>query len=80
MREAPGIREELRILVLGRGVPSPWDLGPSDPVRFSPLEQIVALSEPNFRTHSLQIHCNGSGPKTMTLQMAPSVGKLLVRR
>ena len=37
MREAPGIREELRILVLGQGVPSPWDLGLSDPVRFSPL-------------------------------------------
>ena len=27
-----------RILVLGRGVPSPWDLGPSDPMHFSPLK------------------------------------------
>ena len=32
-REALGMREELGILVLRRGVPSPWDLGPSDPVR-----------------------------------------------
>ena len=31
------MREELGILVLRRGVPSPWDLGPSDPVRFSLL-------------------------------------------
>ena len=36
-REALGMREELGILVFGRGVPSLWDLGPSDPVRFSPL-------------------------------------------
>ena len=35
---------------------------------FSPPKQAVALSEPNFWTHSLQIHCNGLGPKTMTLQ------------
>ena len=31
------MREKLGILVLRRGVPSPWDLGPFDPVRFSPL-------------------------------------------
>ena len=30
------MREELGILVLGRGVPSPRELGPSDPVRFPP--------------------------------------------
>ena len=47
---------------------------------FPPSEQAVALSEPNFRTHSLQIHCNGPGPKTVTLQLAPSVGKLLMRQ
>ena len=68
-REAPGMREELGILVLGWGVPSPWDLGPSDPVHFSPSEQVVALSKPNFRTYSLQIHCNRPGPKTVTLHV-----------
>ena len=61
-------REELGILVLERGVPSPWDVGPPDSVCFSPPKQTVALSEPNFWTHSLQIHCNGLGPKTVTLQ------------
>ena len=45
---------------------------------FPPSEQVVALSQPNFRTHSLQIHYNGPGPKTVTLELAPSVGKLLV--
>ena len=63
------MREELGILVLKRGVPSPWGLGPSDPMRFPPSEQAVILSELNFRTHSLQIHCNGPGPKTMTLHI-----------
>ena len=61
----------------------PGPFGPSDPVRFSfppPLERVVVLSEPNFWTYSLQIHYNGLGPKTVTLQLAPSVGKLLVRR
>ena len=43
-------------------------------------EQVVALSEPNFWTHSLQIHCDGPGQKTAILQLAPSVGKLLVQR
>ena len=47
---------------------------------FSPPKQVVALSEPNFWTHSLQIHCIGPSPKTATLQLVPSVGKLLVRR
>ena len=73
-------REELGIPVLKRGVPSPWDVGPLNSVCFSPPKQAVTLSEPNFWTHSLQIHCNGLGPKTMTLQLAPSVEKLLVRR
>ena len=45
---------------------------------FPPSKQAVALSEPNFWTHSLQIHCNGPGPKIATLQLAPSMGKLLV--
>ena len=30
--EAPGKREELGIHILGRGVLSSWDIGPSDPV------------------------------------------------
>ena len=56
-----------RIPVLERGVPSPWDVGPLDSVCFSPSKQVVASSEPNFLTHSLQIHCNGLGQKIMTL-------------
>ena len=65
--------------VLERGVPSPWDVGLPDSVCLSSSKQAVASSEPNFWSHSLQIHCNGLGPKTVTLQLAPSVGKLLVR-
>ena len=61
-------REGLGIPVLERGVPSPSDVGPPNSVCFSPPKQAVALSEPNFWTHSLQIHCNGLGPKTVTLQ------------
>ena len=61
-------REGLRIPVPERGVPSPWDVGPSDFVCFSPPKQAIALSEPNFWTHSLQIHCNGLGLKIVTLQ------------
>ena len=72
-------RERLGIPVLERGVPSPWDVGPPDSVCFSPPKQAVALSEPNFWTHSLQIYCNGLGLKTETLQLALSMGKLLVR-
>ena len=68
------------ILVLERGVPSPWDVGPPDSVCFSSPKQVVASSKPNFWTHSLQIYCNGLSPKTVTLQLAPSVGKLIVRR
>ena len=45
----------------------PWDVRPPDSVCFSPPKQAVALSEPNFWTHSLQIHCNWLGPKTVTL-------------
>ena len=56
-REAPGMREELGILVLRRGVPSPWDLGPSDPVRFSLLKtsrRLIRAQLPNpFSTNSL---------------------------
>ena len=37
-------------------------------VCFSPPKQAVASSDPNFWTHSLQIHCNGPGLKTVTLQ------------
>ena len=73
-------REELGILVLERGVSSPWDVGPLDSVCFLPPKQVVALSEPNFWTHSLQIHCNGLSSKTVTLQLALSVGKLFVQQ
>ena len=64
-REAFGKREELGTHILGRGVLSPWDVGPSDsvflaPIWSSPIPKIaVAPSKPNFWTHSLQIHCNG---------------------
>ena len=47
------MREELGVPVLERGVLSPWDVGPSDSVYFSPLKQAIASSEPNFWTHSL---------------------------
>ena len=67
-REAPGMREELGVLVLGRGALSPWDVGSSGSVYFSPPKQVVASSEPNFWTYFLQIHCNGPGSKTETLQ------------
>ena len=73
-------REGLEIPVLERTVPSPLDVGPPDSVCFSPPKQAVILSEPNFWTHSLQIHCNGLSSKTATLQLAPSVGKLFMRR
>ena len=61
-------REELGIPILERGVPYPWDVEPLDFVCFSPPKQVVALSESNFRTHSLQIHCNGPSLKTVTPQ------------
>ena len=57
-----------RILVIERGVPSPWDVRPPDSVYFSSSKQAVASSEPNFWTHSLQIHCNRLSPKSVTLQ------------
>ena len=56
-REAPGMREELGILVLRRGVPSPWDLGSFDPMRFSPLKisrRLIRAQLPNpLSTNSL---------------------------
>ena len=68
-KEALGVREELEIPVLERRVSSPWDVVQPDSVCFSPPKQVVALSEPNFWIHSLQIHCNGPGPKTATLHI-----------
>ena len=62
------MREELGVPVLGRRVLSSWDIGPTGSVYFSLLKQAVASSEPNFWTHSLQIHCNGPDPKTETLE------------
>ena len=73
------MQEELGVPVLERGALSPWDVGPSGSVYFSPPKLAVASSEPNFWTHSLQIHCNGLSPKIETLQLAPFVGKFLVR-
>ena len=69
-----------RIPVLERGVPSPWDIGPPDSVCFSPLKQAVASSKPNFWTHSLQIHCNGLGSKTVTLQLLFKEGTKMTKR
>ena len=63
------MREELGVPVFGRGVLSPYDVGPSNFVYFSPPKQAVVSSEPNFWTHFLQIHCNGLGPKTETLHV-----------
>ena len=48
MREAPGMQEELGVPILGRGVISPWDVGPSGSEYFSPPKQAVASSDPNF--------------------------------
>ena len=56
-----------RIPILGQVVHSPWDVGLPDSVCFSSPKQAVASSEPNFWTHSLQIHCNGLGMKSVTL-------------
>ena len=61
------VERDWRIPVLERGVPSPWDIGPPDFVCLSSSKQAVVSSEPNFWPHSLQIHCNGLGPKTVTL-------------
>ena len=61
------IERGLRIPVLERGVPSPWDVGPLDFVCLSSPTQAITSSEPNFWPHSLQIHCNGLGPKIVTL-------------
>ena len=74
------IERDWRILVLERGVPSPWDVGPPDSVCLSSPKQAIVSSESNFWPHFLQIHCNGLGLKTVTLQLAPSVGRLLVQR
>ena len=63
--------------VFERGVLSPWDIGPPYSVCLSSPKQAIVSSEPNFWPHSLQIHCNGLDPKTVTLQLAPSVGSCL---
>ena len=68
-RETPRTREELGVPILGRGVLSPWDVGPSDSVYFSTPKQAIASLEPNFWTHSLQIHCNEPDPNTKSLQL-----------
>ena len=61
------MREELGVPILGLGALSPWDVGLSSSVYFSPPKQAVVSSEPNFWIHSLQIHCNGPSLKTETL-------------
>ena len=45
---APGVREELWIPVLERGVPSPWDVGPPDSVCFSPPNKPSPHQSPTF--------------------------------
>ena len=55
----------------------PRTIGPFDSMCLSSPKQAVVSSQPNFWPHSLQIHCNGLGPKTVTLQLAPSVGSCL---
>ena len=67
-RRLPFDLKRLGIPVLEREVPSPWDVGLLDFVCFSPPKQAVALSESNFWTHSLQIHCNGLDLKTEIVQ------------
>ena len=62
-----------RIPVLERRVPSPWDVGPPDSVCFSSPKQAITSSKPNFWTRSLQIHCNGLGLKTVTLQFSIAI-------
>ena len=66
-----GKQEELGIHIHGRGVLSPWGIGPSNSVFLASIwssaipKQAVTPSEPNFWTQSLQIHCNGSaGPRS----------------
>ena len=66
-------------LSLGEGSLLPGMLGRPSLCVFHPPKQAVTSSEPNFWTHSLQIYCNGLGPKIETLQLALSMGKLLVR-
>ena len=60
-----------------KGSPLPGMIGSLDSVCLSSPKQAVVSSQPNFWPHSLQIHCNGLSPKTMTLQLAPSVGSCL---
>ena len=64
------IERDWCIPVLERGVPSPWDVGPPDFVCLASPKQAVVSSEPNFWPHSLQIHYNELGPKTVTLQLS----------
>ena len=76
-KKVPGKWGELGIHILGRGVLSLWDVGPSDLVFFAPIwsspipEQAVVPSKPNFWTHSLQIHCNGSAGPRSRLSLGP---------
>ena len=78
-REALRMLGELGVPIFERGALSPWDDGLSSSMYFLPPKPAVASSEPDIWTHSLQIHSNGPGPKTDTLQLAPSMRKLLVR-
>ena len=76
-KKAPRKREELGIHTLKWGVLSPWDIGPSNSVFLAPIwsspvpKQVVAPSKPNFWTHSLQIHCNGSVRPRSHLSLGP---------
>ena len=81
-REAPGKLEELGVHILERGVFSLQDVGPSDSMFLAPIwsssttpKQAVAPSKSKLWTHFLQIHCNGPGLKTETLQVAKFIIK-----
>ena len=74
-RWRPKERKEAPVWPIGVEDSRPWVRGPfslgcwpPDSVCFLPPKRVVASSEPNFWTHSLQIHCNGLGPKTVILQ------------
>ena len=53
---------------LSEGSLLPGTIGPLDSVCLSSPKKVIVSSQPNFWPHSLQIHYNGLGPKTVTLQ------------
>ena len=66
MRDREGVGA---FLSSSEGSLPPGTTGPLDSVCLSSPKQAVVSSQPNFWPHSLQIQCNGLGPKTVTLQI-----------